>query len=93
MEDHLTGLPNRRAAEARLQIEWSRARREGSTFAIALMDVDRFKLVNDQHGHHVGDLALTIWLSCCRATRGGIGLRAGAAKSSCCLHALMCVAR
>jgi diguanylate cyclase (GGDEF)-like protein/PAS domain S-box-containing protein len=58
MEDHLTGLPNRRAAETRLQVEWSRARRNGSTFAVALVDVDRFKLVNDQYGHHVGDLAL-----------------------------------
>ncbi|MBC7778842.1 MAG: EAL domain-containing protein [Proteobacteria bacterium] len=58
MEDHLTGLPNRRAAEARLQLEWNRARRNRARFALALADVDRFKLVNDQHGHEVGDRAL-----------------------------------
>lgn len=58
MEDHLTGLPNRRAAESRLQVEFSRTRRNGPAFAVALLDVDRFKLVNDQYGHHVGDLAL-----------------------------------
>jgi len=58
MEDHLTGLPNRRAAESRLQIEFSRTRRNGPAFAVALLDVDRFKLVNDQYGHQVGDLAL-----------------------------------
>ncbi len=58
MEDFLTGLPNRRAAEARLAIEWNRARRESGGFAVAIADIDRFKLVNDQYGHHVGDLAL-----------------------------------
>lgn len=58
MEDYLTGLPNRRAAETRLQVEWSRARRDGSMFAVALADIDRFKLVNDQYGHQVGDRAL-----------------------------------
>ena len=58
MEDYLTGLPNRRAAETRLQVEWSRARRDQCSFAIALVDVDRFKLVNDQYGHQIGDQAL-----------------------------------
>ena len=58
MEDYLTGLPNRRAAETRLQVEWSRARRDRCSFAIALVDVDRFKLVNDQYGHQIGDQAL-----------------------------------
>jgi len=58
MEDYLTGLPNRRAAETRLQVEWSRARRDRCGFAIALVDIDRFKLVNDQYGHQIGDQAL-----------------------------------
>jgi len=90
MEDHLTGLPNRRAAEARLQVEFSRARREGSVFAIALMDVDRFKLVNDQHGHQAGDLAL-IHLAklLARNMRGGDWIaRWGGEEFLACLHAL-----
>lgn len=58
LEDHLTGLPNRRAAEDRLETEWNRARRGNEGFAIAIVDVDRFKLVNDQYGHHIGDMAL-----------------------------------
>jgi diguanylate cyclase (GGDEF)-like protein/PAS domain S-box-containing protein len=90
MEDHLTGLPNRRAAEARLQVEWSRARREGSTFAIALMDVDRFKLVNDQYGHHAGDVALVhLAKLLARNTRGGDWIaRWGGEEFLGCLHAL-----
>jgi len=58
MEDHLTGLANRRAAEDRLELEWGRARRDHGSFAVAIVDIDRFKLVNDQYGHHVGDLVL-----------------------------------
>ncbi len=59
MEDHLTGLANRRAAEARLQLEWNRARRsDAAGFALALADVDHFKRVNDRLGHEAGDLAL-----------------------------------
>lgn len=58
LEDHLTGLPNRRAAESRLDAEWNRAHRSTEGFAIAVVDIDRFKLVNDQYGHQVGDQAL-----------------------------------
>ena len=58
MEDYLTGLPNRRAAEARLQLEWNRARRMRSPFALAMLDIDHFKRVNDQFGHEVGDRTL-----------------------------------
>lgn len=72
MEDHLTGLLNRRAAEARLAVEWSRARRDASPFAVALIDVDRFKLVNDQYGHQMGDRALVHVASTLAANlRGG----------------------
>lgn len=58
LEDHLTGLANRRAAEDRLAMEWNRAQRGNGSFAIAIADIDRFKLINDQYGHHVGDQAL-----------------------------------
>lgn len=56
--DHLTSLANRRAGEERLQLEWKRAARQDGQFAIALVDVDFFKRINDNYGHAVGDEAL-----------------------------------
>jgi len=58
LTDSLTGLPNRRAAESRLSNELARAKRAGEQFAIAICDLDRFKLINDHFGHDVGDLVL-----------------------------------
>lgn len=55
--DPLTCLPNRRAFDLRLEEEIAKAR-AGSSFAIALLDLDGFKPVNDQHGHAVGDQLL-----------------------------------
>ncbi len=55
--DPLTALPNRRAFDLRLAEEIARAR-EGKRFAIALLDLNGFKPVNDQHGHAVGDQLL-----------------------------------
>ncbi|WP_374526420.1 diguanylate cyclase domain-containing protein [Sphingopyxis sp.] len=55
--DPLTALPNRRAFDLRLDEEIARAR-EGQGFSIALLDLDGFKPVNDQHGHAVGDQLL-----------------------------------
>lgn len=56
--DPLTGLANRRSLETRLGREWRQARRRGSSVALLAIDIDRFKDVNDTHGHAVGDLAL-----------------------------------
>ena len=56
--DPLTGLPNRRAILVRFQEEASRAARHGEKFALAIFDLDRFKEVNDRHGHAVGDEVL-----------------------------------
>ncbi len=58
LTDALTGLPNRRAAELRFVEEIARARRDDSGFAIAVGDLDRFKLINDNFGHDVGDEVL-----------------------------------
>lgn len=55
MQDTLTGLLNRRAFHERLQEETDRNRRYGDEFALILIDVDRFKTVNDTFGHDVGD--------------------------------------
>jgi diguanylate cyclase (GGDEF)-like protein len=58
LTDALTGLPNRRAAEERLQSEQARIPRDGCGFALALVDLDHFKRVNDRYGHAVGDEVL-----------------------------------
>ena len=56
--DSLTGLANHRAFRDTLEARLSEARRHGATFAILFCDLDRFKQVNDRHGHAVGDLVL-----------------------------------
>lgn len=53
--DELTGLPNRRALEARLEAELSRGARHLFKTTVAMIDVDRFKLINDTMGHAAGD--------------------------------------
>jgi diguanylate cyclase (GGDEF)-like protein/PAS domain S-box-containing protein len=56
--DALTGLPNRAAFLERLNLEFARARRGGSQFAVHYLDLDHFKDVNDTLGHPVGDRLL-----------------------------------
>jgi diguanylate cyclase (GGDEF)-like protein/putative nucleotidyltransferase with HDIG domain len=53
--DPLTELPNHRAFQERLQEETARAVRAGEPLALVLIDLDRFKRVNDTHGHPAGD--------------------------------------
>lgn len=56
--DHLTGLPNRRAFEARFTREHATARTNGEQLCVAFCDIDHFKRINDQHGHEAGDRVL-----------------------------------
>jgi diguanylate cyclase (GGDEF)-like protein len=56
--DALTGLLNRRSYELLLHQAVSRARRYGWPFALVLLDLDNFKVVNDHYGHSAGDAAL-----------------------------------
>lgn len=53
--DALTGLANRREVMAQLDSEYQRYLRNAREFSVLLMDIDLFKSVNDNYGHHVGD--------------------------------------
>jgi diguanylate cyclase (GGDEF)-like protein len=56
--DKLTGLLNRRGLQERATVELARVGREGASMAVASLDVDYFKRINDEWGHDVGDQVL-----------------------------------
>ncbi|MGA8112660.1 MAG: diguanylate cyclase [Actinocatenispora sp.] len=56
--DSLTGLNTRRYFEAQLPVQLNRARRAGGSLTMLIVDVDRFKSINDRYGHPAGDRAL-----------------------------------
>jgi diguanylate cyclase (GGDEF)-like protein len=56
--DQLTGIPNRRVFDSRLQHAWEQAKRGSSQISICVADIDNFKKYNDVHGHLQGDMAL-----------------------------------
>ena len=56
--DPLTGIPNRLAFFELAPLEIERARRYGRPLSLAILDLDHFKSINDQYGHHAGDTAL-----------------------------------
>ncbi len=56
--DSITGLPNRRALDERLQEETRCAKEADSQFSVVMMDLDGFKSVNDNYGHTIGDEVL-----------------------------------
>jgi diguanylate cyclase (GGDEF)-like protein len=70
--DPLTGLPNRRVWDEDLERELERARRHGGSLCLAMLDLDRFKAFNDEHGHQAGDellaAAATAWRPILRTT-------------------------
>jgi diguanylate cyclase (GGDEF)-like protein len=55
LHDSLTGLPNRALMLQRLEHAFSRGRRSRKISAVFFLDLDRFKMVNDTYGHHVGN--------------------------------------
>lgn len=65
--DYLTGAHNRRYFMDRLRTEAERVARGGPAFAVALIDVDNFKDVNDQYGHLAGDSVLCALAQACTA--------------------------
>ncbi len=58
LHDALTGLPNRVLFNDRLEHGIAQAKRHGWTLAVMFMDLDKFKTINDTHGHDVGDAVL-----------------------------------
>ncbi len=56
--DDLTGLFNRRHAMVRLEEQWAISERYSRPLTVAMIDIDRFKNVNDIHGHDAGDIVL-----------------------------------
>ncbi|BDB19230.1 diguanylate cyclase (GGDEF)-like protein [Pseudomonas sp. BIGb0381] len=55
LRDVLTGILNRRAILDQFSTELERARRDGSSLAVAMVDIDHFKHINDRYGHLAGD--------------------------------------
>jgi len=55
LEDPLTRLANRTLLDDRLHVALARAGRHGSLTGVLFLDLDGFKAINDEHGHHVGD--------------------------------------
>ncbi len=60
LHDQLTGLSNRRKLYDRFRVEIARLKRLSSPLSLLLVDIDRFKSINDQHGHLVGDDCLRL---------------------------------
>ncbi|WP_216841208.1 GGDEF domain-containing protein, partial [Acidobacterium sp. S8] len=57
-EDTLTGLPNRLSFETRFEHDWKTAARESAALSMIMVDLDGFKVANDEYGHGYGDLVL-----------------------------------
>jgi diguanylate cyclase (GGDEF)-like protein len=66
--DPLTGLPNRRSLDERLAEEVRRSSRYDHPFVLAMLDIDRFKHINDTFGHPAGDEALKQLAACLRGS-------------------------
>jgi diguanylate cyclase (GGDEF)-like protein len=69
--DGLTDLPNQRAFQDEFPDAVAAATRYGDPFALILLDVDDFKLINDRHGHPEGDSILRVAAGVLRASRPG----------------------
>jgi diguanylate cyclase (GGDEF)-like protein len=75
--DSLTSLKNRRAFEVETESALMTARAESTKLALCLIDIDRFKQVNDRHGHAMGDAVLQVLAGAIEQTVPGNGFRLG----------------
>lgn len=66
--DFLTGADNRRHFMNQGEHEFLRAKRYHHPLSVIMLDIDHFKLINDDHGHAAGDVVLKALAECCRAT-------------------------
>lgn len=58
--DPLTGVSNRRAYDERFEVEYARWKRNHEPLTLAIMDIDKFKSINDTYGHPIGDKVLKV---------------------------------
>jgi diguanylate cyclase (GGDEF)-like protein/putative nucleotidyltransferase with HDIG domain len=75
--DSLTCLKNRRAFEGEGAAMLAASHMEGSRFGLCLIDIDRFKQVNDRHGHLIGDAILKVLAAAIEETAPSCGYRLG----------------
>jgi diguanylate cyclase (GGDEF)-like protein len=78
--DPLTHLPNRRLFEQTLHNEWARAKREGTSLSLLMIDIDYFKKYNDHYGHGAGDVCLhqvATTMQSCQTRAGDLLARIG----------------
>ncbi|MBL7495859.1 diguanylate cyclase [Frankia sp. CNm7] len=74
--DQLTGLANRRRLDEVLDVEWHRATLQRAPLALAMIDIDHFKLYNDHFGHTAGDRCLRRVATCLAANTRATDLAA-----------------
>jgi diguanylate cyclase (GGDEF)-like protein len=68
LTDGLTGLYNRRSMEQLLEREIALAERHAQPLSLVMIDMDKFKAINDEHGHAAGDHMLRAFADCVRIT-------------------------